>query len=295
MQSVSARTRRPRDPAPSRWAYRLHRIWLTPVYRRLLRLGTPAILLGAAAVWYLSDSSRIAGLNTQIAEMRQAVEQRPEFMVQMMAVEGASPELTEAIRAELPLRFPLSSFDLDLDAMRSKVVAFNAVADARVRIRPGGVLTVEVSERKPAILWRHDSGLSLLDPTGHFVAGTEERAAWPDLPLVAGAGAAGAIPEALDLFSAAAPLADRLRGLVRMGERRWDVVLDRGQRILLPEDQAVETLERVIALDKARKMLERDISVVDFRNPRRPTVRMNTNAMHELESTRDGESGDVIQ
>ena len=60
-------------------------------------------------------------------------------------------------------------------------------------------------------------------------------------------------------------LAERLRGLVRMGERRWDLVLDRDQRILLPEDGAVEALERVIALDEAQDILSRDILQVDLR------------------------------
>ena len=45
-----------------------------------------------------------------------------------------------------------------------------------------------------------------------------------------------------------------------MGERRWDVVLDRDQRILLPETGPVPALERVIALDKAEHLLDRDIT-----------------------------------
>jgi hypothetical protein len=46
------------------------------------------------------------------------------------------------------------------------------------------------------------------------------------------------VPEALALVAAARPAVPRLRGLVRMGERRWDLVLDRDQRILLPETRA---------------------------------------------------------
>ena len=37
MQSLEETTSRRRDPAPSRWAYRLHRLWLTPSARKLLR------------------------------------------------------------------------------------------------------------------------------------------------------------------------------------------------------------------------------------------------------------------
>ena len=81
------------------------------------------------------------------------------------------------------------------------------------------------------------------------------------------------------LFAAARPLSPRLRGLERMGERRWDVVLDRGQRILLPEAEPVQALERVIALSAAQDMLARDLVAVDMRLKRRPTIRMNADAV----------------
>ena len=61
---------------------------------------------------------------------------------------------------------------------------------------------------------------------------------------------------------------------VWIGDRRWDVVLDRDQRIMLPEDDPVTALQRVIALDSAQDMMARDLVVVDMRNPARPTVRL---------------------
>ena len=66
-----------------------------------------------------------------------------------------------------------------------------------------------------------------------------------------------------------------------MGERRWDVVLDRDQRILLPENAPVQALERVIALSEAQDILERDLAAVDMRIAARPTLRMNKAAVSE--------------
>jgi cell division protein FtsQ len=72
-----------------------------------------------------------------------------------------------------------------------------------------------------------------------------------------------------------------LRGLVRMGERRWDLVLADGKRILLPEGGAVRALERVIVLNSAQDMLGRDLALVDMRIAARPTIRLNENAMED--------------
>jgi cell division protein FtsQ len=138
---------------------------------------------------------------------------------------------------------------------------------------------VRVAERVPALLWRGPEGLVMLDATGHRVAPLASRLDRPDLPVIAGEGAEAAVPEALALIEAAAPVAPRLRGLVRMGERRWDVVLDNGQRILLPEIDGLRALERVMALAEAEDMLERDVSVIDMRYGARPTLRLSPRAL----------------
>jgi cell division protein FtsQ len=56
-------------------------------------------------------------------------------------------------------------------------------------------------------------------------------------------------------------------------------VLDRDQRIMLPEDEPALALERVIALDQAQEMLDRDLVTVDMRLAQRPTIRMNEGAV----------------
>jgi cell division protein FtsQ len=118
----------------------------------------------------------------------------------------------------------------------------------------------------------------MVDVTGAHVDTLVARMDRPDLPLIAGEGAVDHVIEALDLYRAAAPLGNRLRGIVRMGARRWDLVLDRDQRILLPEEGAVQALDRVIALDGAQDILSRDVTRVDLRLGARPTLQMSEHA-----------------
>jgi cell division protein FtsQ len=269
------------DPAPSRWSWRLQRLMLTPGIRMTLRAGIPFCITLAAGTWYLADEGRRGAIQQTVAEARATIQSRPEFMVNLMAVDGAKDELATYIRESLPLDFPISSFDLDLTAMRATVTEISAVKSASVRIRPGGVLQIDVEQRKAVALWRTEDGLALVDENGIYVAGATSRHARPDLPLIAGEGANEHVKEALDLIQAGAPLGDRLRGLVRMGERRWDVVLDRNQRILLPAQDPQRALERVIALEGAQDILTRDVARVDMRLARRPTVQMTNEAAEE--------------
>ena len=277
MQSVGQRC----DPAPSRWAYRLQRLLLTPLFRFALRVVVPFLLVAGLTLLWFSDQDRRDQLAMAYNDLRTEIATRPEFMVNAMAIDGASRGIAEDIREIMPIDFPTSSFDLELGEIQERVSELPAVAKASVRVRPGGILQIAVVERDPVILWRTYDGLALVDREGYVTGPARARTLHPDLPLMAGEGADRHVAEAVQLYAAAGPLAARVRGLVRVGERRWDVVLDRGQRILLPETGAVQALERVIALSEAQDLLERNLLVVDMRLAARPTIRLAEAAVEE--------------
>lgn len=275
-----------RDPAPSRLKYRLERMWLRPIWRRLVRLGLPVFLVAMTAGIWLSDEDRRATLTDGIDGMVRKVQSREEFMVKTMTIEGATPVVENALRAMLPVDLPASSFDLDLTALRLQVMRLDAVESIDLRIKPGGVLAASVKERVPALLWRHGRGIEILDAGGHRVASVTSREVRADLPLIAGEGADLAAAEALALIDAAGPILPRVRGLVRRGERRWDLVLDHGQRIMLPAEGAVIALEAAVTLHGKEDLLGRDIDVVDLRDPARPVMRLGINARNTIRSAR---------
>lgn len=281
------------DPAPSRWSYRMTRLMLTPLFRHALRLGLPLAVCAGVLVGYFSEETRRDHVAATLHDLRTAIETRPEFMVQVMKIDGASADVARDIHEILPVDFPVSTFDLDLDHLRETLAGLDPVARVQLRVQPGGTLLVQITERTPALVWRSGRGLELLDAEGYRVGPLARRADRADLPVIAGEGGDAAAAEALRLLAAAAPLQDRLRGLVRVGERRWDVVLDGDQRILLPARGPVEALERVMAMDAAMDVLGRDVAVVDLRLGQRPTLRLRENAVEELRRIRavEGEAG----
>ena len=268
----------PHDPAPSKLGYKYQRLMLTPGFRASVRIGVPILCIAAiVGSWYSKTENREA-LAASIADAKQSFQERPQFMLQRREISGADTKTTDEVRALLPDDYPLSSFDLDLEGMRKSIEALDPIETASVRVGQGGALEVRLNPRQPAALWRDGVILRLIDGDGVRSGTIASRADRLDLPLIAGDGAEQKIEEALALYAGAGPLRERVRGLVRMGERRWDIVLDRDQRILLPGDGAVAALDRVIALNEAQDMLSRDVAVVDMRNAERPTLRMNEEA-----------------
>ena len=286
-------SRRARQPMPrkpvsgarsrrARLSYRLQRIWLTPLYRALLTRGLPLLLVIGGCALVLANAQNRAQIVSAGQAAYAAVVDRPEFMVSKIVVSPVAPELERAIRARLAQELPRSSFRLDLPALRADIEAYDSVAEAALRLGADGTMLVTVKERAPVVVWHSGMGRQLLDIDGHRVAKLADTAEPPDLPLIAGDGASDHVPEALALLDAAQPVGERLRGLVRVSTRRWDVVLDRSQRIRLPERGAMQALERVLALDDVEDLLARDVPVVDMRNPSRPVLQVSPGALETL-------------
>ncbi len=283
MLPVARQTARPRkDPAPSRLRYRLTRFWLRPSYRRAVNFGLP-LMAGVLASWTLASEldlrNRAIGA---FAAAREAVMDRPQFLITRIDIPDVSADLAEQIRETSLVTLPVNSLEVNVAAVRDRVESLAAVERARVRAVAGGVLEIRAIERIPVAIWRGPDGLQLVDQNGVRVAEIDSRLRRADLPLIAGAGAEGQVPEALSLLAEARPIAARIRGLVRVGERRWDMVLDRDQAIRLPETDPLGALRRVLALQAADQALDRDVSVLDLRNPERPMLRLTEEALAEL-------------
>ena len=61
---------------------------------------------------------------------------------------------------------------------------------------------------------------------------------------------------------------------VRVGDRRWNVQLDNGIEVALPEINAEAAWHHLAALDRSDKLLERSVQVIDMRLPDRVVLRV---------------------
>ncbi|TPE50168.1 cell division protein FtsQ/DivIB [Amaricoccus solimangrovi] len=292
MRPLSAEPRRPRrDPAPSRLRYRIDRLWLRPWVRRTVNLGVPGLALVLASWTLFAQFDARDRVIAAYETLRESVVRRPQFQITSIEVPEASPDLAEQIRTAAFVTLPANSLEVDVNAVRDRVEALGAVERARVRVLTSGVLEIRAIERVPAVVWRSDRGIMLLDQGGARVAEVDSRRRRVDLPLIAGAGADAHVGEALALVAEAAPVRGRLRGLVRIGERRWDLVLDRGQVIRLPEAEPEAALKHAMALETGQKLLEREVTTLDLRDPRRPMLGLTPYGKDELARVRAEAAG----
>jgi len=275
------------------WRYRLARLWRRRTLRRAVLVQGPALALAAVAAMLASDPAVHAALADKAQAVRAALTARPEFAIRRIEIEGASPGVRAEILASLTDAMGASSLNLDANAVRRRVESLGWVASARVSLEAPEALRVAVVERAAAAVWRIDGEPVLIDRAGVVIEPAFRRADHPDLPLVAGEGANAAVAEALAVMDAAGPLAPRIRGLVRVGARRWDVVLtgvtreeDDDVTLRLPAENAAAAMVRAAALQSDHALFDRDIRAVDLRLPDRPTVRLTPRALTRLAALR---------
>jgi cell division protein FtsQ len=259
---------------------------LKPSVRQLVRLWLPLSVAGLVIFAASNNDTIREAVQVKSTQMYEAMAARPELQVTQVVFPDVSDDLQQQILTVTGLELPVSSLELDVAALKRAVETLDAVETAQVRVLGGGTLEILTVERDPVVVWRDGDVLRLVDNEGHRVADIARRSARGDLPLIVGLGAELNVAEAMNLVQVADPISDRVRGLVRVGERRWDLVLDRGQTIMLPEHAAVSALRRVIALHQAEDLLNRDVIIVDMRNRERPVLRLTDEAIAELRRLR---------
>lgn len=284
MQQIGFSKLKKRDPAPSRLGYKFSRWMLSPFIKKLVFFGMPLIILLLPVFIFLKDQNNKNLVEEIVLDFYRKVIERPEFMLSALSIQGSSDSLNAEIREILGLNFPISSFDLDLADLRNKVLSLPPVETAEVRLEGGSILHVKVKEKVPALLLKDDTGIHVLNKNGDYIRPLLSTEYGLKLPVITGEGAQKAASEAFILFSALYDKLDEVRGLVLVGGRRWNIVLNSGQVIMLPEKKSEQAVQKILILDKAEKILSRDIAVFDFRLPYRITLRFPENKDGQINS-----------
>ena len=282
------------DPAPSKVAYLANRIWLKKSSRRsfFIMILISIVLFVLIGLSNRSNFSLLIKKNTE--KISQYVELSPIFKVVNLSVISEDPNVIEKISSTLALNFPISSLDIDVEVLRLKVESIDLVESASVRLTSNGLVEVDVNIRKPVAIQRLGTRLMLIDARGVKVDEVLSRSQRLDLPLLVGKGAEKCVDEALHLLLEIKDLVSRVRGLVRVGERRWDVILNRGQVILLPEKNPLNAIRKIISLQEGQKILDRNISYLDFRNINRPVLGLSEETSKELKEIRSLVRGENV-
>lgn len=207
----------------------------------------------------------------------QAVTSRLGFAVDEVKVSGHHETSEIDILERLGLDGWTSTIGFDAEAARERLAQLPWVEVAAVRKIYPDTLEVHIQERKSFAIWQHGSELSVVERSGHVIA-PYAGGRQATLPLIIGLGAAEAAPVFIDSVRSHPELAARVRGYIRVAERRWDMRLENGVTVKLPEFGEETALDRLAAMDRESGVLSRDIAAIDMRLADRLVVQLTPEA-----------------
>ena len=215
-------------------------------------------------------------------DVRDAAANSLGFRIAAVALSGEKEISREEILTIAGVTGRASLLFLDADAARARLMANPWIADAAVLKLYPDRLQITIKERQAFALWQKDRHVQVIAADGTVLEAYVERR-YLNLPLVVGKGAETAAKDFLAVLDQYPPIRAQLRASILVAQRRWNLRLQNGIDVELPESDVAAALERLVALDRDKKLLSRDIALVDLRLPDRVTVRLSDAAAQARE------------
>ncbi|MCL2427855.1 MAG: FtsQ-type POTRA domain-containing protein [Alphaproteobacteria bacterium] len=253
---------------PGRWKLLARR------FRRHIRpigwgsLGLLLLLLGIVIVHANTRGGTLASVRGELGATAGAVGLR----VSKVEIDGRENTPEPLLSAALGVSKGTPILSFSVAAARSRIERLSWVESAIVERRLPDTIVVQLKERQPFAIWQSQGTFTLIDRSGQVIA-NQDLGRFGKLPLIVGTGAPQAAATLLDALASRPQLESHVVAAVRIGERRWNLHLDTGTDVLLPEGAPVAAIDRLIALEQAHALLERPLAVLDLRLPDRLVVR----------------------
>jgi cell division protein FtsQ len=206
------------------------------------------------------------------------------FVVENILVEGREYTDPQTLLAVLNIEKGDPLFSFDPKAAQELITQISWVDHVRIERRWPDTLYIGITERVPMALWQHDNQVKLLDQKGGVIL-TENLERFKGLKIVMGADAPEFSVELMENLSGEPALAARVLAARRLGERRWDLVLDNGLVVKLPEQDMALALSRLAREEQESGVLQRDILSIDMREEGRMTVQARPGAVQEYKAS----------
>ncbi|WP_455476484.1 cell division protein FtsQ/DivIB [Bartonella sp. B17] len=200
------------------------------------------------------------------------------FVVTDVDVRGNKRVVKQEILKLLGLDVFPSIFIFDVDKARSVLEQQVWIQSANVQKIYPNRLRISVVEREPYAIWQHDGMMDIIDNAGRVIVPFQGGVV-QGFPLVVGQGAPNSAKAFIQALSAYPQVYDRVRAYVRIGDRRWDLILDNGVRVMLPENGALTRLASLIEEGQAQSLFSLDVLSIDLRLFDRITVSLSDEAL----------------
>lgn len=243
------------------------------------RINIPRHIGSVATVLFLGSTGLYGmSLGGHSQDFAQASTTAMGFAIEDVKVSGNRETSEIDILERLGLDGTTSLVALDVKDARAKLADLPWVQDVSVRKVYPGTIEIALKEREAFAIWQHGNDLSLIEKSGSVIAPLRDNK-FSSLPLFVGRDAETAAAGFADEFDNWPEIKARVKAYIRVAGRRWDLRLDNGIVVKLPEHNVPRAMDMLAMLEGEEGLLERDIAAVDLRLEDRTTVRLTEGAL----------------
>ena len=195
------------------------------------------------------------------------------LVVREVLVDGRQETSREQMLSALMVNRGDLILTFDVDAARERLQGLGWIASARVERHLPDTIRVSVVERVPVAVWQ-DKGKFLLVDTAGKVIGSNGLERFRDLKIIVGEDAPKHAQALFAMLQEHPKLMVRVKAAFRSGGRRWNLRMDNGIDVRLPEIEAFVAWDRLAKYEAQHNILGRDIGSIDLRLPDRVVVKV---------------------
>jgi cell division protein FtsQ len=252
------------------------------IERHLTTLGMVlgiSTAVGGLGYWGFS-SGWMSYLTASVSQRLVSATANAGYALSTLEVEGRKETPKDDIMLALGAMKGDPILDIDLEAARQRIVDLPWVTSAIVERRLPGTLRVTLTEAEPQALWQKKGDFYLVSDTGDVLA-VKDVARFGKLPVIVGEAAPQKAGDLFAMLALEPDLQKRVTAAVLVGNRRWNLRLDNGVDIKLPEVAADAAWQKFASLEKLHHLLDKDISIIDLRQDDKLVVRQAHPAVAE--------------
>lgn len=238
--------------------------------RRLRLAALAALMAGAGVVTF--NTKALAPLADWTEEQTYRLTAEAGFRVNDITVEGRKRTQRADLLSVIDVKQNAPIFALDLDSIHARLEELPWVEKAVISRRLPNLVHVQLSEREAFAFYREADKLTLIDRGGVAITSHHLRQ-FAHLPVFSGQGASLRAADFMDLLADYPVLRNRMIAAHWTGERRWTLQLDHGGEVHLPATGISAALDRLMQLERDRRILAEENQAIDLRLPDRVLLR----------------------
>lgn len=239
-----------------------------------------------AWIWFSNSISRMTHWFEQVAIAQSA---QMGFTIQNLLIEGRTYSDRNQIRSLTNIKIGDPLFAFDTASAYKKILDMPWVKTANIERRLPDTIYVHVIEHRPIALYQKNGSIRIIIEDGTLIT-DNHLSAFIDLPVILGDDAPQAAPMLIELLDSTPDIKSLVKSATRIGSRRWDLTLENGITVRLPEDDTGHALKRLSDLHSQDNIINDMIESIDLRDPNRMAIRPKPGMADQLNEAKNKDS-----